>query len=469
MSSRQRNTTSCNECKRRKLRCDAQQPRCGFCLRSNTLCEASPRGKRGPKRGHLDALRSRLDQLEEMLQRRLEAEQSQGLSIYLPPELHYAPTFGTQTPDTLSLNLGLPLESLQLQDKVLIDPIVHAELCDKRLQKYLQKITNILRDQLYFDRAHPSFPILHQASYLAWSRSSDKSPIQICLQRIMWIIAILLSTQFRELIEPLYTQLKRDLESVESFEIEHAQSWTLLTVCELMRASYTQAWISAGRMFRMVQGLRYHEIDSPDKSHDSQNDLQHFTRTEEKRRVFWMAYFLDHLFSMRNDWPMTLSEHMICTRLPIPDGDFQANRETPGHFISHAITNPTSQDTSSFNDCIVLVTLCGRGLLRNRHNKISKAYGDTDSDLTEYWRWLKDIFSSNDQITSRIDKLHPLGTFSLILGQVTEVLLCKGVLQTNTQSVLDECYKRISTAAEEIIRLAKELSNLHFSQVSTSF
>ncbi|KAF4439920.1 hypothetical protein F53441_12421 [Fusarium austroafricanum] len=338
MSNRQRNTTSCNECKRRKLRCDAQQPRCGFCLRSNTLCEASPRGKRGPKRGHLDVLRNRLDQLEEMLQSRLEAEQSQGLPVYPPPELHYAPTFGTQTPDTLSLNLGLPLESPRPQDKVLIDPIVHAEL-----------------DQLYFDRAHPSFPILHQASYLVWSRSSDKSLVQICLQRIMWIISILLSTQFRELIEPLYTQVKRDLESVKSFEVEHAQSWTLLTVCELMRASYIQAWISAGRMFRIVQGLHYHEIDSPDKSHGSQNDLQHFTRTEEKRRVFWMAYFLDHLFSMRNDWPMTLSEHMICTRLPIPDGDFQANRETPGNFISQAITNPASQDRSSFSDCIVLL------------------------------------------------------------------------------------------------------------------
>lgn len=121
-------------------------------------------------------------------------------------------------------------------------------------------------------------------------------------------MAILLSTQFRELIEPLYTQVKRDLEFSESFEVEHAQSWTLLTVCELMRASYSQAWITAGRMLRLVQGLRYHEIDSPDKVYDSKEDS---TCTEEKRRVFWMAYLLDHLFVMRNDWPVTLSEHMV--------------------------------------------------------------------------------------------------------------------------------------------------------------
>ncbi|WKT54039.1 Zn(2)-C6 fungal-type DNA-binding domain [Fusarium oxysporum f. sp. vasinfectum] len=291
MSNRQRNTTSCNECKRRKLRCDAQQPQCGFCLRSNTLCEASPRGKRGPKRGHLNALRNRLGQLEEMLQSRFELEQTQELQTHQQTGLHYLPTFESQLPDTASLNLGVPLDSPLPQAKGLIDPVVHAEL-----------------DQLYFDRVHPSFPILHQASYLAWSRSASKSIVQTCLQRIMWIIAILLSTQFRELIEPLYTQVKKDLESSESFEVEHAQSWALLTVCELMRASYSQSWISSGRMFRLVQGLRYHEIDSPDKVHSSKEDS---TRTEEKRRVFWMAYLLDHLFGMRNDWPVTLSEHMV--------------------------------------------------------------------------------------------------------------------------------------------------------------
>jgi hypothetical protein len=126
----------------------------------------------------------------------------------------------------------------------------------------------------------------------------------------MWILAILLSTQFRDMIEPLYKQVKQGLEPIYSFEIESIQAWTLLTVCELMRASYGQAWISAGRMFRLVQGLRYHEIDTPDKRTRPQEPTD-YLRTEEKRRVFWMAYFLDHLFSLRNDWPATLSEHTV--------------------------------------------------------------------------------------------------------------------------------------------------------------
>ncbi|KAJ4079275.1 hypothetical protein NW769_015119, partial [Fusarium oxysporum] len=127
MSNRQRNTTSCNECKRRKLRCDAQQPQCGSCLRSNTLCEVSSRGKRGPKRGHLNALRNRLGQLEEMLQSRFELEQIQELQTHQQTGLHYLPTFESQLPDTASLNLGVPLDSPLPPAFGLIDPVVHAE------------------------------------------------------------------------------------------------------------------------------------------------------------------------------------------------------------------------------------------------------------------------------------------------------------------------------------------------------
>lgn len=70
--------------------------------------------------------------------------------------------------------------------------------------------------------------------------------------------------------------------------------------------------MSAGRAFRLVQLMRLHEIDSPTKLPVPEADL---IETEEKRRVFWMAYFLDHLLSMRNNWPITLNEHVVRLRL----------------------------------------------------------------------------------------------------------------------------------------------------------
>ncbi|KAM0250283.1 hypothetical protein ACHAP5_002342 [Fusarium lateritium] len=439
MSSRPRNTASCDECRRRKLRCDAQQPRCGFCLRSNLACEASSRGKRGPKKGHLNALWNRLDQLEEMLQSRVHAPVTNET---------VQPILETWAQETSSGNLLGSRNLSRSGAGHLVDPTAHAEL-----------------DQLYFDRVHPSFPILHQRSYMLWSKSSTKSPAQSCLQRIMWILASLLSTQFRDLIEPLYKQVKQDLGPIDSFEVESVQLWTLLTVLELMRASYGQAWISAGRVFRLVQALRYHEIDTPDKPNRSQ-EITGRLRTEEKRRVFWMAYLLDHLFSLRNDWPVTLSEHTICTQLPIPDEEFQAGLSTSGLFLSQAIAEPTSK-ISSFNTCLVLVTLCSRVLLHNRHETISKAYGDSNTDSDRQWIWLDNIVATRNRMFAQEDSTDALGTLAIVLGQVMELLFYKSGMKSadDLSFVTKECCVRASIAMGEIIRTARGLKDQHFSTV----
>ncbi len=93
-----------------------------------------------------------------------------------------------------------------------------------------------------------------------------------------------------------------------STDTAQVQAWILIATYESMRAYHRQAWLSAGRAFRLVQMMRLHEIDSPANMLISDPD---HTETEERRRVFWMAYFLDHLFSMRNDWPVTLNEHVV--------------------------------------------------------------------------------------------------------------------------------------------------------------
>lgn len=129
----------------------------------------------------------------------------------------------------------------------------------------------------------------------------------------------MLSAHSRHLVEPLYQQAKQMLEelSVEANDNSHfntalAQAWVLVVTFESMRAYHRQAWMSAGRAFRLVQALRYHEIDNPiDKLGPSSPQCGDFIEVEERRRVFWMTYFLDHVISMRDDWPITLNEHVV--------------------------------------------------------------------------------------------------------------------------------------------------------------
>lgn len=52
---------ACEECRRRKLRCDRQRPRCSVCDESGVRCETSrSTGHRGPKKGYLKDLKSRV-------------------------------------------------------------------------------------------------------------------------------------------------------------------------------------------------------------------------------------------------------------------------------------------------------------------------------------------------------------------------------------------------------------------------
>ncbi|KAK9491685.1 transcription factor [Lipomyces doorenjongii] len=516
---RQRPGAACDECRRRKLRCDGQQPQCGVCQESGLVCEVTQRGVRGPKKGYLKALRNRVVHLEAMLGDSLGAQQRQqqqqggtGCSSDITP-----PAPPVEVSDATAVDYAqsrLPAATASVSDPEMLLPDL-ASLSEWSLTSTLplvsnahMYITDVMHaelDQLYWDRVHPSIPILHQRRYLSWSKSSTKTPSRTCLQYAMWILATLLSAQFRDMTEPLYHETKQMLESLSIGGNEHSgcerelvQAWVLVATCESMRTYHGQAWMSAGRIFRLVQAMRYHEIDSPsNNSVISSPESGDFIETEEKRRVFWMAYFLDHLFSMRNDWPITLNEHVIildcrltrllynpqiCTRLPALDMEFQSSQHVLGAFLSEAMTEPSLKVRSPFNECLILATICGRSLLRGQQYNISKAYGDMALDWAEQRRWLDCILTTRLKVLSQCypsptEAYDPLILFANILGQATVVYFCKGMMNSVASPIdpleasteVSECQHRAIAAATTIVRLAKALRELHFSKASQIF
>jgi hypothetical protein len=58
---RQQPGFACEECRRRKARCDRGRPKCGFCAESGAACVVvGKRQQRGPKKGQLSAMRSQI-------------------------------------------------------------------------------------------------------------------------------------------------------------------------------------------------------------------------------------------------------------------------------------------------------------------------------------------------------------------------------------------------------------------------
>ncbi|KAJ1978330.1 hypothetical protein H4R35_001949 [Dimargaris xerosporica] len=69
---RQRINKACDVCRRRKVKCDGQQPQCGGCLATGQTCAYSfvPK-KRGPPKGYIDVIESRLRRIEQLLEKML--------------------------------------------------------------------------------------------------------------------------------------------------------------------------------------------------------------------------------------------------------------------------------------------------------------------------------------------------------------------------------------------------------------
>jgi hypothetical protein len=136
----------------------------------------------------------------------------------------------------------------------------------------------------------------------------------------MWTLAMAFSTQFESERQTLYLNTRKILtevelarNSMEAVNIEQVQAWILITFYEFLRVDYRRAWISLGCTLRLVQLFRLHEIDhvTVDQMHTDED----LALIEEKRRVLWMAYCLDHFTSVQNELPLTLGENIVSSNV----------------------------------------------------------------------------------------------------------------------------------------------------------
>ncbi|KAL3442325.1 fungal-specific transcription factor domain-containing protein [Aspergillus insuetus] len=493
-----RSTTACDECRRRKVRCDGQQPQCGVCLETGVACEMTQRATRGPKKGHLRDLKNRLVHLEALLEGQEAPEDdiqsgSSALSVFsngAPFRTPFTPSLSPSTRPTPCAHDTSTAKPCPPSATITFDSEpeglmtgVTSHVFSSGVRTTLQPITKVMHDeldQLYMDRVHSSIPILHQRRYMAWSKSSTRSPSRKCLQYAMWTLAALLSAQFRDMVEALYQETKHMLErltvdgdeSSSNVATELAQAWVLVATFESMRTYHRRAWMSVGRAFRLVQAMHYHEIDSPvDRRGTSSPQEGDFVQVEEKRRVFWMAYFLDHIISLRDDWPITLNEHVICTRLPIPDADFQNGVQDLGPLLSEALTDPALNLRSPFNECLILATICGRSLLQSQQYQISKAYGSVGLDRAEQQRWLDGLLSSRLDVLSQCypsprESSNSMILFAHVLAQATVIYYCKSMAKIAPPSSIQATYEQKALeACRHIVSLAETLPELPSSKL----
>ncbi|KAJ0117911.1 hypothetical protein J7T55_014361 [Diaporthe amygdali] len=396
-STRCKSDLACEQCRRRKSKCDRVQPQCGSCARADTACVfVDERPKRGPKKGQLRALKAQVAALERQL-----AEQSsieyispsqqdgesgqldvEGLEPNIHAGVHMAvgtvgwlddltPTWDDQLfefpePDTTSesSNLTLVPESLSLSD------MMRADL-----------------DALYFERVHPFAPIIHKGRYFSWADQETPSLVRTSLRLAMWTLAAAISTQFQNLSHRLYAATRQALHKLDGndrdlpwttgdIQLEEIQAWLLLAYYEFVRMERHHVLLTAARAFRLVQLTQLHAVDAlntpthKDSQVGSPGSLQSGDPSnallEEKRRTFWLAFCFDRLLNAHDSLTFTLQEEVIYLNLPATETSFQKSQQSRKDLLAEAIMDSSKTTLTPFAENVVLAALYGRCLTHRR-------------------------------------------------------------------------------------------------------
>ncbi|KAI1115682.1 fungal-specific transcription factor domain-containing protein [Nemania sp. NC0429] len=509
--SRQRPGGACEECRRRKLRCDRQHPQCGVCAAAGVACfTTATRAPRGPKRGYLKAMQARIAALEGAVnQQQADGDCVEPICIENGTEGFFTPEMENMgwkwdlpiiDTDNLLLDVGLPMptsygssisstttgsESAISSATRALDDISSSEIghgltaFEDQSGFFTTNISTLMQaelDQLFFDRVDACIPILHQGLYSSWARQTTKTRQQLGLQYTMWTAAAAASAHYKGMGESLYCEARRLIREPEegmstpaTTEIEYVQAWLLLAIHELMFINFRRGWISAGRAFRLIQldWARYID-DSGSESAPAQ-----WVEIEQRRRTYWMAYCLDRFMSLRSDSPPTFSEQNII-RLPAPESAFQNDIYVSTSCLADAISSRDGTPTSSFTECIVVATMAGRAL---SHRHLAATQPNPPHDFWDRHQLINTVMiprmaSFSLKYPSAMQEADPVLLFVSLMWRATVLTSQVTVMAERAVSAPDdngfivaEYARRSSLAAQEVVCMAKKLSQVNWFKV----
>ncbi|KAL6701444.1 fungal-specific transcription factor domain-containing protein [Trichoderma pleuroticola] len=568
---RQQAGFACENCRRRKARCDRVRPECSLCAEMGVTCVViEQRPQRGPKKGQLDEMRTRIAELEWQLGKQVnrpktaESTPADALcgsttATTIPPltldvddptntsHLLSASALQTVTPasstttsiifSTSASNDAVPPTTSATTTMSAFPAVEHDASTDLHALMdwqdmdmdntvILADMGDVLQNQLYFDRVHDTLPMIHRRRYFSWVDQENPSPARSCLRSAMHTVAAAKSAQYHSLGEALYQETCQLLESQhtrklsrsgstsidnindpgpskscagQQIPLELVQAWLLLAHYEFLRIDEHQAMLTAGRAFRLVQLARLYDVDESSSSsgiddmplnpfdgsdNDEHEENLSYAATEEKRRTFWLAFNFDRFLCSRNEWPLTLQEEAVRTRLPAPEESFQNNQPTQMCFLSEVLAGAdnTQADASTsiplapFAECVVLAALQGRCMAHRRMSLVSSTGAD---GAQEFW-------TRHEQLVLALDKRYqmltqsaaftmtnrdPMVIFTYMLAQkviinldsILETVPWQRLPQQKTadRQLLATSYKwRAERAAVDMVRLARSVRSI---------
>ncbi|KAI0421232.1 fungal-specific transcription factor domain-containing protein [Xylaria grammica] len=412
---------ACMICRKRKLRCDGIKPSCSTCTRLGHSCAYDEvRKKSGPKRGYVKALEERLKQVEELLKTQ-EPSSSTSPETSKTPNVAFEQARNQQATAPASFNVTNPsmaiagdrdldrwrfngdspqgngLDEFNFATNMPInmnsmDPSFTWEMIGLGLEEPLPPQDTIDElHQIFFEKIHPSLPMIHKFRYLAAMNLAPNQRPPVALRYAIWTLACSITDKYKDLKDLFYQRARKYIEAdaikgygEHSITIAHCQTHVLLASYEFKMMYFPRAWMNTGAAVRLAQMIGLHRIDG--NGLDVKQCLpppRDWTEREERRRTFWMAFCKDRYASIGTGWPMTVDERDIMTNLPASEEAFNLSRPEQTLTLGDAMSPAGAAKLSAFGGIVLMATLFGRNLTHLHRPDVD----DRDHDMNgEFWK-----------------------------------------------------------------------------------
>ncbi|TLS27578.1 hypothetical protein PpBr36_05187 [Pyricularia pennisetigena] len=411
--------------------CDGQKPSCSTCTRLGHDCAYDEvRRKSGPKRGYVKALEERLKQVETLLKTQDLPATTATSSAPSIPVISPQGRSGSQTDQgatasaaaTANMKINDPaisiaksqdvdrwnftsesppqpgsIDDFNFNSRLAVnmgdnDSNFTWEMIGLGLEEPLPPQDTIDElHQIYFEKIHPSMPMIHKYRYLAAMNLAPSNRPPVCLRYAIWTLACSVADKYADLKDLFYQRSRKYIEAdyMKGFGehiicVAHTQTHTLLASYELKMMYFPRAWMSTGAAVRLSQMIGLHRLDGAGL--DVKQCLpppRDWTEREERRRTFWVAFTQDRYASIGTGWPMTIDEKDILTNLPASDEAFDMSRPEQSMTLTEAMSPSGAAKLNSFGGIILMASLFGRNLT-HLHRPDEE---DNDHDLNgEFWK-----------------------------------------------------------------------------------
>ncbi|KAB8248765.1 hypothetical protein BDV35DRAFT_378747 [Aspergillus flavus] len=323
------------------------------------------------------------------------------------------------------------------------------------------------RDDLFFDRAYPFAPIVHQQRYYARAtHESDAREPLTSLQYAIRTLAASMGTQFQGVLPLLYTHTCCLLDvweqkmPNEALPIEVVQARLLLVLYEILKSNPSKGWISAGRCFHLVHLVKLDQIDNPNSWQTSNLS---WIEVEERRRTFWTVYALDRYANLVNGLPLAMNDQMAKTA-------FRHQQAVTTEYLAPAIAKKGDQQLSPYAKSIVMLTILARCLSHRNQCNVERILDPTSQECIVRHRALDTILSHEIQTTlssaaAGFEPCDPTFLFTNMLAQTAVLVLFTALdsvpeVAEMYQDMYGSYETKASMATERVLSQAQKLSQV---------